>query len=45
MNHADLASIFRYIAWIDEEVRTYVEHARAAQSDAQTPPTADRKAG
>jgi hypothetical protein len=31
MNHADLASIFRYIAWVDEEVRTYVEDAQAAQ--------------
>jgi hypothetical protein len=37
MNHADLASIFRYIAVVDEEVRTYVEAAQAAQSDAQTP--------
>jgi hypothetical protein len=45
MNHTDLASIFRYIALVDEEVRTYVEDAQAAQSDAQTPPTADRKAG
>jgi hypothetical protein len=40
----NLASIFRYIALV-EEVRTYVEDAQAAQSDAQTPPTADRKAG
>ena len=33
MNHADLASIFRYIAWVDEEVPTYVEDTQAAQSD------------
>ena len=45
MNHANIASTFRYIAVIDEEVKAAVEAAQEAQSAPTSAPTPTRKAG